>query len=110
MIFGQIHNTRIYIGGKRKKEEIYRENIRLREKLGEAPDDDDDDEYFTMTVLDRLEQLQKDQEDIKNGIIKKKNRVKVCIDIYSVFFFLKGFISQKPLNHISMSSSYTLPF
>ena len=82
MIFGQIHNTGFSIGGKRKKEEIYRENIRLREQLGEAPrDDDDDDEYFTMTVLDRLEQLQKDQEDIKNGIIQKKNRVKVCIDI-----------------------------
>ena len=93
MIFGQIHNTGIYIGGKKTKEEIYLENIRLREKLGEAPrddDDDDDDEYFTMTVLDRLEQLQKDQEDIKNGIIKKKNRVKVCIDIYRVFSILKG--------------------
>ena len=91
MIFGQIHNTGIYIGGKRTKEEIYLENIRLREKLGEASrDDDDDDEYFTMTVLDRLEQLQKDQEDIKNGIIQKKNRLKVCIDIYRVFFILKG--------------------
>ena len=42
-----------------------------------------------MTVLDRLEQLQKDQEDIKNGIIKKKNRVKVCIDI-TAFSFFKG--------------------
>ena len=76
-----------YIGGKRKKEEIYLENIRLKQKFGVAlrDDDDDDDEYSTITVLERLELLQKNQEDMKNGIIKKKNGVKVCIDIYNVF-------------------------
>ena len=61
----------ICTGGARRKDapEIYLENIRLREKLSR---NGNDEESFTLTVLDMLEQLHKDQEDIKTGMIKKK--------------------------------------
>ena len=80
-----LHHNTFCTGGARRKDapEIYLENIRLKEQLGRV--NGNDEESPTLTVLDMLEQLHKDQEDIKTGIIKNKYRKRV-IDI-NIFIF-----------------------
>lgn len=75
--------------------EIYLENIRLKEKLGPNPVGENV-ETFASTILERVEQLQREQNNIKAGIRDtRSNKVIIVISFVDTLKEIKSLLKEQ---------------